>query len=158
MSARSDIALLDARANELLEKLNSLESKQSWIKLQDAYTKLRKTKNQEEAGFLLEEIGKLITEGNREREVWDEIRECISSKLKSKTYEIERMKTLGAFITIAQANTFVQALIAGVNENVRDEDVRRKIANSLLKIINEYLGQSGDIPLAQKFSGNLVDE
>ena len=81
MSARSDIALLDARANELLEKLNSLDSKQSWIKLQDAYTKLRKTKNQEEAGFLLEEIGKLITEGNREREVWDEIRECISSKL-----------------------------------------------------------------------------
>ena len=130
LSARSDIALLDARLKILCEQFLTGECfevwqslSEAWGELQSANRRLRENagdggdpnaaaKAREQSAAALNRIGEAIRSGSKEQEVWGEVVQAIKDRAAVSSIEHRRMVDLQQLLTIEQAMVLFNALVA----------------------------------------------
>jgi len=135
LSARSDVALLEARLLELTERLSSGESGQLWDDLRNVVSRI----DTAEAGDhprILATIKTLVERGSADEAVWRQMHEMIEKKTKVASQEWKRLVDMEQVITAEKAVAFAMQLLEIVLRHVPEPDRRKKIAGEVHALMN----------------------
>ncbi len=126
---RSEMALLDARMGEILEKLDDAVSDNAWMQVRRALS-LLKTKDRlspdevmDLTGYLEEALEMTATEA----EVWDEVTGLIEARRKVADTERRRITEAQKYLTYDEAHAMMALFVNAVTETVKDESIRTQI-------------------------------
>ena len=126
-----DLALLDARAEELIARLESGESSQAWQAARDALTRLdaalREDDERELELSMRQLVGILSAAAGREA-TWRDIRELLQERRLLAETERRRLVDLHQMVTVEELMLFASALVGIVNRYVDDQSTRTAIA------------------------------
>lgn len=133
LSMRSELALLDMRVGEILERLDTSHSDAAWGKIRLAYSILKRMDGIDDASMLdmeglLEEAIDIEVE---EREVWDEVGKLIEQRRKVADTERRRVVDAHQYLSYSEATAMLAFVVDTVMTHVDDPQVRKLIAERL---------------------------
>jgi len=146
LSSAIGIALMDGRLSDLLARVDTGESGETWRSLRETYRAAEKAltkwnragdtvdgiKAKTEFFQAHETIGALIAEGAADYQAWDEVRHVIEDRRRQAETEIRRVEKAEGMMTPAQVDAHMAAvmamMISVVRNYVRDRDTLGKIA------------------------------
>lgn len=131
LGLREEIALIDARLSQLLEKVNRGETEMLFPRIQEAFRQVMLGKSQHNEFLELQAFDKLktlIEEGASESEAWGEIRQSIKLRAELSRGEIKRLETMQQMITATQAMSLLARVVTVIKDNVEDPTTVHKIA------------------------------
>lgn len=134
LSLRSDIALIDARMNELLKRTATGESGHLWRNVKttlSAFKEANDRNNVKAAGSIMRQLLSIIDSGIADYDAWAELREIVDTRRKLVESERKRLTEMNLMVTANEAALLVRSLVLAVNEHVTDPTVLRKITESL---------------------------
>jgi hypothetical protein len=140
LSLRDDVALLDARLAELVEKLDTGETKDLWSALRDTYERLTTARDQgktRDMARALLDLGDLIGAGHEQGRVWDSIVALLDQRRRLVESERKRLIEMRQMISSERAMVLVTALIDAVSRRVTDRQVLSQIAADFRTIVGE---------------------
>jgi hypothetical protein len=141
LALREEIALLDTRLAEVLQRLDSGESGAIWVALQAAYREYQKADaacklaEREDAQAKLHD---LIAQGLADYAVWSDVRTLIQERRALVESERKRMVEMQQYVTVERVLTLVSALTASVKRHVQDYGALRAISNDLEALLHGH--------------------
>lgn len=138
LSLRQDIALLHARIQQLIKRLNSGESGSLWSDLKDAYLDLRSAFNEDDESLqesCLQIIHGIIHAGIQEEAIWKAVTDAIEKKSQLISREWRMMVDMHQVLTIEEAMSLVGRIILSVKEHVHDHGVLTSISNDIAGVL-----------------------
>ncbi len=137
LSLRNEIALVDARIEDVLGRVDCGEAGCLWRDLRAAYVRMTKAQAGGDiaAGSqALVEIGGLIQRGAADDAAWDDLGRWIEKRRKLTESEAKRLVALRLVITAEEAMALIAALEAIVKKHVSDRQALRAIAADLYEL------------------------
>lgn len=148
LQLRHEIAITDARREDLLARVDSGEAGELWRSLRQTYAvaeNARAQMNVLQSGvdFLkakqtfeeaYETIGVLISEGVQDYQAWDEVNRIIEQRRRLSETEVKTLDKLQQFVTAERANLFVTTLLNAVRSRVTDPGILAGIAADVRSI------------------------
>lgn len=128
-SMREDIVVMDARINDLIDRVSNGESGEAWRRLREAFAEHRKaerTGDADKARYWWYEIEDLITAGVADYDAWDEVTKAMTMREKLIAAEQRRLVANGQMISADRALAIFGRLMQAIRENVHD---RQALAN-----------------------------
>lgn len=140
LNLRSDISLLDARLNDVLQGVSNEESGELWKKLKEALRQYdhisTSSKNYEgERLDALNQMRWLINEGYQEWQSWKDIRFILQERKALVDSERNRLKDMQQLISTDRAMVLIAAVTDSIKRNVTDPTALAAISNDLRAII-----------------------
>ena len=132
LSAREDIALLDARLEDLLRRADTGEAGKTWERLKQARADLlsaRSRRDMEAVQYSLNEILNLIASGHADHLTWEDIRVTILDRNKLVRSEQKRMVDMHQMVTVERLVSFMQTLGSILVAEIPDKSVARRVVN-----------------------------
>lgn len=139
LSHRRDLALLDGRLEELLERLTEGGSMAAWRSLEAAVTELvtaRDAKDTERVAGALNRIVPLVRAGAGEERAWREAVDVIRERRKQAAAEHKRTLELSQAIRPDELGAIIMRIAQVVRREVSDEATRQRIGMELERISN----------------------
>lgn len=136
---RDEIALVYARLNDLLGRVDSGESGEAWRRAGAAYRALTAGLDAGDtaaAKTALGELDTVIRQGLGDRAAWDEIGDLLDRRERLVRSERRRLVELQQTMTIEQAMVFTGAVIALVDQHVTDPRARAAISDGIRRIVS----------------------
>jgi len=137
LAMRDEIAALDARLSELLERVDSGESGLLWTSLRAAWTELqeaRRAKDNLKLAAALTRVGDLIEQGFDDRAAWADVLALFQDRRRLVESERRRLVDLQQMITAEQAMVFLAAITDAVKKHVDDRDTLAAISADLIRL------------------------
>lgn len=134
LNMSEDIALLKARRNDLLGKIDETPSYEMWRDVQKTYLKFRNETSPQKISKLLSELDRLIVKGQINAGIWKEIYDIEERLRRLSTTERERRKEAEQLITENQFRTMVGYIINAINVRVKDEDQRMALLGDIQRL------------------------
>lgn len=134
LTLKDDIALIDTRLSEVINALNTGESKQAWEVLAygwGAFADGWKDMAPDDMEASVERISGVIKNGLAESYVWNEIRALVKERADLVSNERKRLVELQQYVTTEKALLFVHAVMASVKKHVPDQAALAAIAADL---------------------------
>lgn len=140
LSLRSDISLLDARLNDVLQGVSNEESGELWKKLKEALREYdgvsSSSKNYEsDRAEAFGTMRWLINEGYQEWQSWKDIRFILQERKALVDSERNRLKDMQQLISTDRAMVLIAAVTDSIKRNVTDPTALAAISNDLRAII-----------------------
>jgi len=139
IALRSEVALVDARVIDLVQRVDTGEAGEAWRKLGRAYDDMvRATKLKDTTGMraALEQIGELISRGNDDYAAWDEITRLLEQRRKLVESERKRLVDMEQMITTERAMMLVGAVAGVIKAHVSDPKQLAAISQDIGAILN----------------------
>ena len=134
LALQDEVALIDARLLELMQRVDTGESGATWKQLRSEFQKFQKLmsagKTADAKGVLFTITG-LITKGVNDEAAWSEIRSLVNQRVRLVESERKRLVEMQQMVNSDQAMLMVRSLVAAVREHVRDPAILRAIADDL---------------------------
>ncbi len=147
LSRRRDIALLDARNDELLARAGDGEPVNIWPKLKQAReafkaaSRIQEREDRQAAlAEAIEQMTTLIDIGTADYEIWDEVGTNLDRRNRLAEGDRKRLESLRAYLHIDQAMAMFDALAEAVRTHVSNVDERSAIARELSKYAARFAG------------------
>jgi hypothetical protein len=131
LSARSEISLITARIQEVIEQLDEGESGQMWADLQKLVYEYRHEVDGRKRAIILADIFENISEGASQYQNWQEIVQLSEVRRKMSESEQKRMVAMRQYITAEQATLMVATVSEIVLRNVHDPTILGRIRTEL---------------------------
>lgn len=139
MSHRRDAALLAARAEELLEQLDTGEAGAAWKRARDLYEQVQaqlRDGDHEGAKVSMDRLGRQLREGAAEHEKWRELRELLDGRRAHVVAEHKRQLDLNQHVTVEQMLVMMYRVVNLVKQLVPDPAVHRALASEMRTLEN----------------------
>lgn len=145
LSLRHSIALADARTQDLLDRVDSGESGETWNALKKTWEECEENRHKADSGDVearrdfwqaYEMIGVLISEGQSDYAAWRETLAVDEHRRRLADSERARVKDLKAMITAEKAMNLIGAVIGVVKTHVRDRTTLQRIAQDISRLVN----------------------
>jgi hypothetical protein len=135
IALQADVALIDTRLAELLERLDTTETSAAWMAANKLF---REMSSSDPAKSLAARhaLGEVLEKGLADVAAWSEIAGLLEQRRKCAESESKRQAQLDQFITAKQANVLMAAILHLVTENVADPTARARIAQGLVGLVN----------------------
>lgn len=147
LALNNEIALVDARAMELLDGLNSGEATATlWNKLQKAAAELDAAQRAGDAvklAMALNDMLELIRRGAAESARWLEIYNLFERRRRLVDSERKRRLDMQTSVNAEQVMLLVRSIADLVNQHVPDRDARSAISTGLANLIAARATQTG---------------
>lgn len=143
LNLNEEIALLDSRLGELLRRVDSGESGQTWRDLKATFVAMEQAQRAKEFGEvarLLGELGALIRHGHSDYAAWADVRTLIDQRRKLVESEGKRRKDMQDMITSEKAMVLVSALTDSVRRHVNDRTVLAAISTDIRALLDHSGG------------------
>lgn len=132
LSMRDDIALLDTRLSEQLERLEGADTKEAWGKVKSAAILLqKKAEFDRELLNIYRILQSAIQSYQEDREAWGEIVAIIDKRRKVADTERRRIEAAQQYLTLPEANAMMTVLVEAVMDIVKDPMERSAISDRL---------------------------
>jgi len=136
LSTRAEIAVVEARVAELLERLTTGESGAAWRAAASALVLVEKVlADGGDPGPALAELRTIIAAGVGEAATWRELYAVLDQRTRLAESERRRLVEAHQVITVERALLLVSALSEVVRRNVEDRAVRNRIASELQRLV-----------------------
>lgn len=138
LTLNDEIAALQARAMQLMERLTDGDTYQLWQDLRNAQDELETARSNGDAqqmAFWMNETTKLIKKGASEAGRWRELRETFIDMERLKKTEIARRKIAQDSITAQEGMLLVMNLVNIIREEVTDRETFRRVATRIQGLI-----------------------
>jgi hypothetical protein len=139
LELREDIALIDSRLSDLLQRVETGESGQVWKELGEAYRDLQDAmhaKNTVKTGEALQLIYALIVRGNDDYRAWTEIHEVIEQRRRLVESERKRIVESNSMISAENAMLMISALVDIIRRNINDKTILAKISSEVNLLVS----------------------
>ena len=137
---REELALMDARIQDLLKRVDSGESRQAWEKAQKAFRTYQAALDRSEgteAKLALHKLQEILLYGLGDTAAWNDLNAQIALRMKLAESERRRLVELSQTITVEKALLLVAQLAGVVKQNVKDPQERAAIARELRAITDD---------------------
>lgn len=141
LALREEIALLDTRLAEVLQRLDSGESGAIWLALRATYREYQvadaacKLVERDDAQTKLHD---LIEQGLADYAVWSDVRTLIQERRALVESERKRLVEMQQYVTVERVLTLVTALTTSVKRHVQDRGALRAISNDLEALLHGH--------------------
>ena len=128
----AELAVLDARLDEVLSSIDSGASDRHWRAVQAAWEAVetaRLAHDLTRLPVLMETVGALITQGSAAQEVWDDVRSLIRDRQRLVESERKRLIEAQHVVSVEHAMLLNHLLIDAVRRHVSDADILRAVAD-----------------------------
>lgn len=138
LALRHEIALLDARLEDLLKRVDTGESGAIWKLLRDTFTELQTAKTK--GDLTLEAIqfatlSELITRGTNDSMAWVDVLSIVEQRRKLVESEQKRLVAGKMMLQADEALAFVGALTEAIKKHVTDRNTLSAIGNEFARLI-----------------------
>lgn len=136
----AEIAIIDARVNDLLQLVDTGESGRLWSELQKqwmAFQAAEAAKAKPDADQAKWRVGQLITEGMAEWTAWNDVISLIDRRRKLVESERKRLVQAQKLVTTDQALALLASLVDAVRRHVSDDAVLRAITNEYARLVGQ---------------------
>ena len=135
LSMTEELALLDTRMAEMLERLDTTDVKLAWTKVRRAH-QILDNDNVGEEGYnnALELLDEALTMKGADDAVWKEVSSIIEQRRKVAETERRRVVDAQQTMTYERANMLVAFLMSSVQSHVTDPEILRAIADDLKRV------------------------
>jgi len=140
---REEIALVDARIQDLLRRVDTGESGLAWAKAQKAlatYDAAMKRSEGTEAAAAFDTLRDIIRHGVGDTAAWNDLNTLIALRMKLAESERRRLVELSQTITVEQALLLIGQLTGIINAEVKDPKERAAIARQFRAITDNKQG------------------
>lgn len=138
LALREEVSIVDSRIAELLERIDTGESKTQWELLRSAHGQLQQAvQNRDTAKMaaLIKRMGELIQTGAEDSAAWADIFEAVEQRRRlvesERKYMIEQQQT----ITYDRAMLLISALVDIIRRHVSDTNTMAAIDADVGKLI-----------------------
>jgi len=136
LALREDIALLDARLGELLERVDTGGSGQRWSQLTVAWFAFKTATDPIEVIKARLLVDTIIDDAATDYAAWGEVHNILEQRRKLSESEQKRLVTMQQMVTAEQAMLFVAAIQDAVRRHVTDRRVLSAIAADVAALSN----------------------
>jgi len=137
LAVRSEVALLDARLSELLERVDTGEGAAAWSRLRKIHDNLQSALEEQDVQALSDTIAAMesvIERGSGEDAVWAQIYDVVERVRLLKQTEHKRLTAMHQMITAERAYLMISRIHNIIIENVTDPEKRLAIASELREL------------------------
>lgn len=135
MSLRSEIAVIDARINDLLTRADSGESGRLWRQLSAQMQAVDAARNPETVEREMTKTRQLIHAGDADGALWDEIREAVLTRERLVRSERKRLVEARLLISVEHAQLAMAMFVDAAKEAVgNDPKIMGKIVDAYTRI------------------------
>lgn len=138
LALREDIALLESRLTDLIQRVDSGEAGALWRELREAWDAIEDARGKDAVKLAeaLTALGVLIRRGQADYAAWDEVRSVQEQKRKLIESEQKRLVAMQQMVTAEQAMLFASAIQDAVKRHVTDRKVLAAIAADVAALSN----------------------
>ena len=137
LSMQSEIALMDARIEDLLGRADTGESGATWTRALKEFMELEtaiRTGDSAEAAGWLNALRETIDKGLDDYHNWQEIQQVGESRRRMVETERKRLETIQAMIPVSDAMLLMRAIVESVKRRVSDPATLTLIKNDIFKL------------------------
>ncbi|HEV2130531.1 MAG TPA: HGGxSTG domain-containing protein [Longimicrobiaceae bacterium] len=138
LELRDEIALVDARISQLLERLDSGEAGTLWKRQRQALRRYRRAEARRERARqmqLIEEIFALIEAGAEDNEAWGEIGSMMDRRIRLVESERRRLVEMKQMVPTEKVVLFVAAVADAIRRHVKDHATRAALTDELAALL-----------------------
>ena len=139
LELRDEIALVDARIAELIERLTTGESGQGWREVQGLYAALTAAVPTGDAAIFqaaMDALGEAVRRGGSDNQVWDELGGWMDSRRKLVESERKHLLEQQQMITIERLMILAAALVESVHRHEPDPTISAAIAADIRGLLS----------------------
>ena len=140
LELRSEIALVEARIADLLSRVDSGESGQSWKAAHRAFEKLMKALADhltEKEQYAVSALGDALSHGQEDYAAWHDLGVEIDRKRRLSEYESKRLVEARQMIPLEQALVMITALTHAVRKHVTDRETLVSINAEFSRLLHQ---------------------
>jgi hypothetical protein len=133
----TEIALIDARINDLLVRVDSGESGRLWTQLRTSwrtYDTARRAGDPAGMAQALATHGETLTRGHADWATWDAVVTLVEQRRRLVAMESKRLADARQMIRADEAMAMMGILVETVLQHVHDDDARRAIATEFERL------------------------
>lgn len=141
LALNDEIALLDIRLTDLLTKIDTGESGESWKQAGEAYAELKVAMNKidiKATQTAMTALERILTTSSSDYAAWTEIQFVLQQRRKLVDTERKRLMDMQQVITSEQAMTLISALSAILLEEVTDRHVLARIQTRVAGLLAQH--------------------
>jgi hypothetical protein len=145
LELRDEIALVDARMSELLQRLEGSESGENWRRVQEATVSLDvaiRSKDAQMMEVALSDLRSYTRQGQADMHQWQEIQEVLD--LRRKLVESERKRWVQQMITAERAMILLGAITSIIKEHVHDRTILAAISTGIRGLVSVDVGAESE--------------
>lgn len=145
LALREDIALIDARLVDLLQRVDTGESGRLWRLLQQTHAEMLQARAASDTGKMamkLTELGHLIQEGLADYAAWDDVSKTLEQRRKLVESERKRLVEMQQMITTERAMVLLSVVVDTIRRHVRDRDTLAAISADIGRIVVDSASRS----------------
>lgn len=139
IALRDEIALMDARVQELLQKVGEGESADVWKRLREKRALViaaNQHGEQQAVAALLNDILGLIEQGSGDYAVWMEIRDSLDVRRKLVEAETRRLVQAQLMLSTDEAMALVAQMAGIIQKHVQDPNTLSRLTGELAGLVN----------------------
>lgn len=140
LALREDVALLDARLEDVLGRVDTGESGHLWQQLIDAKHEYFKAKPKDK-DHALTLLLRLIEEGAADYAAWDDVRSLLDQRRRLVESERKRLVDMQQTLTVEKAMLLVGAIAGIIRSHVSDTAVLQAISTDLDRLLHSGVEQ-----------------
>ncbi len=148
LALRAEIALVDVRLSELLERLATGESQTLWAQLGAAFEQLHQAYTAQDASDFapaLKALGGIIEQGGREDQVWEGIGKLLEQRRRLVESERKRLVDMQQMLTAEQAMILLTVVVDVIRQNVTDRDTLAAISADIRQLVLAGSGEGAGL-------------
>lgn len=134
-----DLALIDARLDDLFLQLDGGGGKEIFAEIKDAYKSFKYANQDGDAQAMREALRRLddgINRGSGEAYLWTEIRALQEQRRKVILAQAKHLQLTNQTVAVTKVNLLVSALLDAVRSEVTDRGVLNRVQQKFLQIMN----------------------
>lgn len=136
LELNDEIALVHARAVDLIKRVDSGESGHLWKKLSLAYAELVRAETGPEQLLAIQDLGQLIRQGSADYAAWEDVGRQVDRKQRLIESQRKRAQELQHNMPLDQLNFILGALLSAIVKYVADRDTRAAIQAEFNRILS----------------------
>ena len=134
ISMREELALVDARMGELLERLTTGESGDAWLEVTRIAARIRKVVDDQPGNWFdeidqaLGELAACVEAASSDTQVWQDLHQVLEQRRRIADTERKREEFEAESVTRNQWATFITSVQTAILEEVQDHGSRARLA------------------------------
>jgi hypothetical protein len=145
LAMRQELALLDARLADVLQRVDTGESGALWKNVQDAFRDFERERNSEREFVAWMRLASTIQDGMADYAAWQEVGRLIDQRQRLAESERKRLVDMRQMITAERAMVLLAAITDTIRRHVSDRSTLAAISADLARLAAV---ESGPAPLA----------
>lgn len=137
---RRDLALVEARLVDLLDRADTGESGRIWKDLKtiwDSFMQATRSGEEQTAQAHLMRVHDLIVEGNQDYDTWNEISALVEQRKRLAESERKRLLEMHQMISTERVMALMERIALVIERHVDDTKTRRKIGQDIKRLVED---------------------